>query len=355
MTISATYFDGISAFGHEVQLTADADQLFLSGYSATRRYPRSACRMAQPFALAPCVIDFSDGSHCIVPHRERSPLEAMMHYAPSLVERWQRRWVAALAAVVAIMMMIWIGYSRGIPALSAAIVDAMPLSAEQRLGDLTLRAMEGDTLKPSTLSAQKQAQINAAFAPMRSHARRMPVRLLVRSAPDVGANAFALPNGTIVVTDELVRLLARQGEFSEALLELQGILAHEVGHVELRHSVRSMGQSSATMLGSWVLLGDFSAVAAGLPALASELSYSRAMEHEADSFAAATLQRMGSTPLVLADALTALQAATGANAASQDRLPEWMRTSFDFVSTHPATGSRVARLRALASKGNPDE
>ncbi len=45
--------------------------------------------------------------------------------------------------------------------------------------------------------------------------------------PAMGPNAFALPGGTIVVTDELVELL---GDHEDCACS--GVLAHELGHVE---------------------------------------------------------------------------------------------------------------------------
>ena len=67
------------------------------------------------------------------------------------------------------------------------------------------------------------------------------IRLEVRSAPQIGANAFALPSGIIVVTDELVAL-------SEDDDELAAVIAHELGHVHHRHIMRTVIQNSAAAL-----------------------------------------------------------------------------------------------------------
>ncbi len=47
----------------------------------------------------------------------------------------------------------------------------------------------------------------------------------------VGANAFALPSGIVVMTDELVELAKTDDE-------LVAVLAHEIGHVRGRHALR---------------------------------------------------------------------------------------------------------------------
>ena len=81
----------------------------------------------------------------------------------------------------------------------------------------------------------------------------------------LGPNAFALPAGTIVITDELVQL-ARHDD------ELRAVFAHEIGHITGRHAMRMLLQNSATALLAVGLLGDVSAVSsmtAAVPAVGS--------------------------------------------------------------------------------------
>src|SRR5437764_1298137 len=71
---------------------------------------------------------------------------------------------------------------------------------------------------------------------------RLPIRLLVRNSEQLGANALALPDGTIVVTDWMVRLVqTRDNRLDDAGKDqLAAVLAHEVGHIEHRHTARAM-------------------------------------------------------------------------------------------------------------------
>lgn len=67
-------------------------------------------------------------------------------------------------------------------------------------------------------------------------------------APQIGANAFALPDGTLVVTDELVELAGDNDD------EVLAVLAHELGHIHERHGLRLLrtqglsGEPLAVML-----------------------------------------------------------------------------------------------------------
>jgi Zn-dependent protease with chaperone function len=63
-------------------------------------------------------------------------------------------------------------------------------------------------------------------------------RLEFRAGAIIGPNAIAFPGGIIVKTDEMVESAA---EMEEVLARL----AHEIGHVEHRHTMRNVLQNSA--------------------------------------------------------------------------------------------------------------
>ncbi|OYU72188.1 MAG: hypothetical protein CFE45_40815, partial [Burkholderiales bacterium PBB5] len=52
------------------------------------------------------------------------------------------------------------------------------------------------------------------------------------AADDGVANALALPGGTLIVTDAMVRLLADRPDV------LVGVFGHELGHLQHRHGMR---------------------------------------------------------------------------------------------------------------------
>jgi Zn-dependent protease with chaperone function len=101
-----------------------------------------------------------------------------------------------------------------------------------------------------------------------------------------------------------------------------------------------MGRSSLTAALSAALFGDFSAVAAGLPAVLSQMEYSRAMELEADDYAVWILDRNGLESSELAYALDALEDA----APEESKGPRWLSESMSYLSTHPSTAERIRRL-----------
>ncbi len=143
----------------------------------------------------------------------------------------------------------------------------------------------------------------------------------------VGANAFALPSGHIVVTDELI-------EVAEHDDEVLSVLAHEIGHVVHEHGLRSVLQSSAVALLLTAVTGDIgsaSGFAAAMPIILLETNYSRKFELEADRYA---LDYMQTHNIDTKHFASILQKITGQDEAHED-------DAFSYLSTHPATRERI--------------
>jgi Zn-dependent protease with chaperone function len=350
--INANFFDGHDARLQPVGLDVRAGHLHVDAPGFERSYPLSAVVLAEPFERAPLMLRLGDAT-CEVPYGSgRQALLAALGYSKSRVERWQGYWPAALLALVLLLALLAAGLVWGVPAAAQRIAAHLPATVDTKLGQATLAGLEArNMVAPSRLSEDSIAQVQALLPRVLPAHPRVPIRLLVRSAPALGANALALPDGTIIVTDGMVRLAWDKDNRldDDGTAGLLGVLAHEVGHIERRHATRVMTGSSLTAALSATLFGDFSAVAAGVPAILTQMQYSRAMELEADDYAAGVLRRNGLEPDVLADALQALER----QQPGQADVPRWLRQSMAYLSTHPATAERIARLRAAGTASAP--
>jgi Zn-dependent protease with chaperone function len=233
----------------------------------------------------------------------------------------------------------------GVPALAEKIAAAIPPSLDRQIGASALSGMEAKLLATSRLSDQRIAEIEGVLGSIMPAKPRVPIHLLVRNAPQLGDNALALPDGTIVVTDAMVRkILGKAGDFDDNMrAQLAGILAHEIGHLEHRHSVRVLARSSLAAAASASLFGDFSAVAAGVPAVLMNMHYSREMETEADVYAIALLRQKGISTEPLADLFDDLEESD-----PQHDMPRWLSKSMSYMSSHPSSFERSERLREAA-------
>jgi Zn-dependent protease with chaperone function len=343
--ISANYFDGASARLHPVDLDLGEGRFALAGAGIRASYPYAEARMAEPFGQAPCVIDFADGARCEVSDAAgKAAIGAALGYRQSRVVRLQQHWYGALLALALLVASIGAFVVFGMPALADRVVASLPATVDQRIGDEALRAMTGRLFTPSRLSEQRIAEIDDIFRSIQPKRTRIPLHLLVASMSGRAPNAFALPNGTIVMTDQMILVvLAGAAEFdADKRAAIAGILAHEIGHIEGRHSMRAIVRSSMLALGSAALFGDFSNVVAGAPVLLLNMDYSRNMEAAADAYAIVRMDQAGMSTAPLADLFDALEKL----APGQSALPKWMNKNLSYLRSHPASAERSARFRA---------
>lgn len=342
--VRAQYFDGRSARAHAVTLQLSGTTLSLRGECVQREDDIATLRVSEPMGAAPRLISYPDGAHCEVrDHAGMARLLAASHYRDSWVVRLQHRWHWAVAAVAVTIAVVFAGYRWGLPAASEFVAFQLPESVLAQLGSGTLNLLDRGLFTPSKLPKSRQQEIAAAFVRlMPPDASPLRYTLHFRDGGGVGANALALPDGTIVVTDQLVKL-AQHDE------EILAVLAHELGHVNRRHGLRMLIQGSVVaFVVSWYI-GDISGVAAGAPTLLLQARYSRDHEREADYYGAALLKANGISPRRLADMLARLEAA---HIAKDDKAPEKAQDKpaakgtriGDYLASHPATRERIEAL-----------
>lgn len=94
----------------------------------------------------------------------------------------------------------------------------------------------------------------------------------------MGMNAAAIPNNTIIVTDELVKI---SGTDEEVL----AVLAHEQGHLVQKHSMQKV-ISNLGVAGLFALVtGDLNDVVTVSVVVLTDAGYSQAIELDADDYA----------------------------------------------------------------------
>lgn len=345
--ILATYFDGRTSRAQPVRLTVEQGEaiLFDPGGTPVRRAPLSTLRVSERTKHAPRLVTFDDGAFCeIADPAEQSALNALLHrtgYQENLVVRAQNSWRLALGALVLTLLTLVLGYRYGLPWGAKVLAGMVPQRVEAQLGHASLQAFDQHWLKPSKLPQVQQVRIRERFAALRAPDATHTYTIAFREAGKLGANAFALPGGDIIVTDALVRLVG-DGD------GLMGVLAHEAGHVEYRHGLRQLIQSSAIGATAALLFGDVSSILAGVPATMLTLRYSRDYERDADRYAARMLQLNGLSVAAFADVLQALEDSHGGTrgtGSTAGRTEQGDDDASGFFSSHPLTRERIETLR----------
>ncbi|MGL5926682.1 M48 family metallopeptidase [Chroococcidiopsis sp.] len=147
-------------------------------------------------------------------------------------------------------------------------------------------------------------------------------------------NAFATAGGFVYVTTELLRTADNEAE-------LASVLGHEIGHITNRHLIKQMRSTAiAGGLATAAGLNRNRAVAIGVD-LALRRPNSRKDEYEADTTGLEILGRAGYDREAMVSFMEKLLKKGGSTPA--------------VLSTHPATQSRIARLREAIDSQAADE
>ncbi|WP_203292168.1 M48 family metallopeptidase [Maricaulis parjimensis] len=244
----------------------------------------------------------------------------------------------------------------GLPLLSTPLAHAVPLDVEARLGARSNQFVAWFTDECETPEAA-QAALDSLGDRLET-VSQSPFELKLRIVDAPFPNAFALPGGWIVVTDDLIDMM-------ESPDELAGVLAHEAAHVAQRHvmaaQLREMG---AGVLLEFLIGGGTGAgqEIARTGATLESLRHSRAAEAEADDYALAYLEAADMNPEALADFFDRMQsvfeeleaeaedeedaAEDDSVRSHQERAEDWLRAT---LRTHPDTTRRADTAREAAA------
>ncbi|NWJ24522.1 M48 family metallopeptidase [Rhizobium sp. RM] len=218
-------------------------------------------------------------------------------------------------------------YKLALPAMVEVAVAVTPPIVPQIMSSSTLEALDRTVFSESALPVEKQDRIRAEFARIATHAEGSPetYKLNFRDGGYIGPNAFALPDGTIVLTDELVELAGDDTQM------ITGVLAHEIGHVEYEHSLRQLYRAAGVAGLVMLVAGDVGSAmediltqGGGLLAL----SHSRDAEHQADRRSVELMRAAGLDATAIERFFAILEEKLGD------------KDGTTIISTHPGTPER---------------
>lgn len=277
-------------------------------------------------------------------HLADSPLLDAWFGERDRVEGWahrlERRKTAAIGAALATVAAVVLFVQVGLPWMAAKVAPVVPRAMERAIGTQALALLDRTHLQPSRIAPARRRQLDLKFrALVAGLPREYDYLLAFRHAPSIGPNAFALPDGQLVVTDQLV-------ELADGDDELLAVLAHEAGHHERRHGMRQALESSAIVVVAGFLFGDLSGTASlsvSVPVLLLETGFSRDHEREADTFAFNLLRDQGRSPADFASIMRKLAEEAG---------DDGHHGPVSYLSTHPPSADRI-RAAEKAAEGLP--
>lgn len=199
----------------------------------------------------------------------------------------------------------------------------IPESYDTKLGSVFF---ENNTLL-STVDSSKTNHLNQ-FAKKLKLKNKRPLHFIVIDSNI--ENAFALPDGTIVVYTGIINLM-------DNYEELTGLIGHEVAHVNQRHSMKMLCRNLSGYLFISTVLGDANGIMAVLGENVNtlqSLSFSREFEHEADAEGLKIVTENKVNPEGMLSLFKKLQTE------NKIEIPE-------FLSSHPVTKDRILYINKM--------
>ena len=181
-----------------------------------------------------------------------------------------------------------------------------------------------------------QEKVNALSNYIRSatpELAKLDLRIYLSSSPEV--NAFAAPGNIIVINKGLIKE-------ADTIEEIAGVLAHEFGHIEQKHTLKALAGRVGSLIGTIILASVIGADAALITLNTTDfviLKYSRDDEFAADKRGFHFLSQSKISTQGMIQFFNKLAAAKAV-------LPSFLT----FASTHPSSDDRVLALQQLSQK-----
>ncbi len=243
----------------------------------------------------------------------------------STVDYHRRKWNTVIAILAGVALLVVIGWWQS-EAITGWVAGRVSMETEISLGERALAQLE---LEHELTQDGEAARVIADIGGRLTQGSRYQYRWYV--SDDEAVNAYALPGGIIVVNKGMI-------EEAKSAEEIAGVLAHEVQHIEHRHTLQQMIASAGWAAVLAVVLGDVSAITAIVIHQLGNLRNSRKLEAQADEQGMRALARAGIPLDGMATLFRRLQADEEKRGGDGPAL----------LSSHPATDERIAELEQLA-------
>jgi predicted Zn-dependent protease len=347
----ARFYDGLHPTAHEVALRASSAEVvaMLADGRIVARWPVPEIEVVsdpwhEPHALMVC--PRQPGARLAV--EDLAYREALAVLGPNMSRAAPRRsrvtpvlgaLVAALVATVGALALL-------VEKAPDAVAPYVPHAMERRIGAAVVTAMQGDAEvceKPDGVAALQR--LVDRFQVASGYQQKVTVKIFdMYDTTTVGGrerkvrvvNAFAAPGGYMVVMSGLI-------ERSDGPEELAGVMAHEMGHIVHRHSVKALLRAYGFGLITKLLVGGFSSdvgTVADAGGLLLALRHSRDAEREADRTALELLDATGMRADGLARFFGRLLDEQGGKDGAQQ---------MGVFSTHPPTKERIEATKRPAT------
>ena len=322
-----------------VLLIKEPDQeegsLFLAVDDGREPYEVKIAYAEAPIAGTDWRVTLSDGN--ILHFPSDSIIAELKPYLPVSASRWQNihRFeqvnVKGLFFVLLLIIGILYGFRQSIVPIGDFTARLISPKHEQIIGNAALTQIDSLLFNNSKLTSEVKQRIKQRFDAIVAleQSKQDPVKLVFRSAPAIGPNAFALPGNIIVLLDEMVNFV----DDDDLII---AVLAHEYAHVSQRHAMRQITRNALLTAIAAVIFGADESMLEELASVGGGLAlakYSREFELEADQYSGDIMLQLGLDPKKILELFDLIEAKC-----------EGTCDGGSFFASHPSFADRRSHL-----------
>lgn len=229
-------------------------------------------------------------------------------------------------ATVGVITAVALFYIFAIPWMSEKVTEITPIEFDKKLGDANYNQMQNFLEIDNNKSKKLQN-----FADKINFGTNRKFTFKVVNDDEV--NAFALPNGTILVHTGILSKITNYEQ-------LAALLGHEATHVKERHSVQILSRALSGYLIVSIVTGDVNGIMTTIADNANQLnnlSYSRKFEESSDLGSYEILKKNKINPKGMVELFSILKDKESL------KIPK-------ILSTHPVTKDRIDFSKNLVNK-----
>jgi Zn-dependent protease with chaperone function len=315
--ISAEYFDGKSSKKEMVIIKFDDKFITIKGEITDKKIPIKDIIISDRLANTPRQIRFDNGS--VAYSSENDKIDKIIDKSSSIIYAVESKMIYVLFSLMIVILAIIFFFTSGANIVANIVAKNIPHSIEKKLSDETLEILDNNILLKSKLSKSKKEHIKKIFSKLTKNSNQYKLHF----RRGIGENAFALPSGDIIITDELIVFSKGDDDM------IFGVLAHEVGHIEYKHSLKTVVKFSITGAMISYITGDISSLISILGTSVLNANYSRDYEAQADRYAKKRMIEEGIEPKHLANFFIKLEE------------KELNKQKYNYFASHPSNQKRI--------------
>jgi Zn-dependent protease with chaperone function len=235
----------------------------------------------------------------------------------------------SLAALVSLVLVV----TFAIPFAADRLATLVPQALERRLGDAAASQIKTIVGGKSCNAAAGQKAFDKLVGTLRE-AGGLDASVISSVVATPVPNALALPGGQMLLFSGLL-------DKAESPDEIAGVLAHELGHLKHRDNLRNMIHDGSTSFLIGLLFGDVtgSSTVIFVTRTLMSSSYSRDVEHSADTFSMDLMQGLGRPTKPMGELLFRVTGKQGDSGLS-------------ILASHPLTEDRLKRMSDVEQSSN---